>query len=312
MTKTLIAVVGNGKIARDEHIPAILASERFALAGIVSPGESRADPLPVFPSLSELLDKIPELQAVAICTPPAVQAGIALEALSAGKHVLMEKPPTNSISELEALQELANDKGQVLFQAWHSQHSEAVVQAKALLSEHGVVSFRIDWREDVRRWHPGQDWVWEPGGFGVCDPGINALSILTKVMPFPVFISRSRLVYPANRQGPIRVDLELTPGIGASDLMVCAFDWLAEGEQVWSLRFRTRDGREVVLENGGRRLLHGATLIHEDNRSEYRAVYARFADLLEKGESEVDAAPFRLMSDIFFKGSVEFGPEFHW
>ncbi len=37
-------------------------------------------------------------------------------------------------------------------------------------------------KEDVRRWHPGQDWIWEAGGFGVFDPGINALSILTEVL----------------------------------------------------------------------------------------------------------------------------------
>ena len=41
---------------------------------------------------------------------------------------------------------------------------------------------RIDWRESVRKWHPGQEWVWEPGGFGVCDPGINAMSIFTEIM----------------------------------------------------------------------------------------------------------------------------------
>ena len=38
------------------------------------------------------------------------------------------------------------------------------------------------WKEDVRVWHPGQAWIWEPG-IGVFDPGINALSVLTRILP---------------------------------------------------------------------------------------------------------------------------------
>ena len=44
-------------------------------------------------------------------------------------------------------------------------------------------SGRIIWKEDVHHWHPGQRWIWEPGGFGVFDPGINALSVLTEILP---------------------------------------------------------------------------------------------------------------------------------
>ena len=33
------------------------------------------------------------------------------------------------------------------------------------------------------RWHPGQEWIWQAGGFGVFDPGINALSIVTRILP---------------------------------------------------------------------------------------------------------------------------------
>jgi D-galactose 1-dehydrogenase/L-arabinose 1- dehydrogenase len=42
---------------------------------------------------------------------------------------------------------------------------------------------QLIWREDVRVWHPGQDWLLAAGGFGVFDPAINALSILTRVLP---------------------------------------------------------------------------------------------------------------------------------
>ncbi len=44
-----------------------------------------------------------DLDAVAICTPPQVRHAIARDAIEAGKHVLLEKPPTATLSELEDL-----------------------------------------------------------------------------------------------------------------------------------------------------------------------------------------------------------------
>ena len=50
----------------------------------------------------------------------------------------------------------------------------------------------ILWHEDVHKWHPGQQWIWEPGGFGVFDPGINAFSIATKIFPGGLFVQSRR------------------------------------------------------------------------------------------------------------------------
>jgi D-galactose 1-dehydrogenase len=54
----------------------------------------------------------------------------------------------------------------------------------------------VEWKEDVRQWHPGQQWIWQPGGLGVFDPGINALSIVTWMLPRPIFLTASELVFP--------------------------------------------------------------------------------------------------------------------
>ena len=88
----------------------------------------------------------------------------------------------------------------------HSRYNEAVDATKKILKRDGLKSARIDWRESVRKWHPGQEWVWEPGGFGVCDPGINALSILTAILPFPVYVESATLAFPAEEYGTITVN----------------------------------------------------------------------------------------------------------
>ena len=80
--------------------------------------------------------KLPDLDAVAICTPPQVRHEIASEALLAGKSVLLEKPPAATLSELEDLKRIATQAGKTLFTAWHAQYNDGVdAAAKALAGQ---------------------------------------------------------------------------------------------------------------------------------------------------------------------------------
>src|SRR5690606_40163452 len=65
----------------------------------------------------------------------------------------------------------------------HSRMALAVAAARRWLADRTIHEGRITWREDLRKWHPGQDWILDAGGMGVFDPGINALSILTEILP---------------------------------------------------------------------------------------------------------------------------------
>jgi predicted dehydrogenase len=56
----------------------------------------------------------PEIDAVAIATPVYAHFAMAKEALSAGKHVFLEKPMAASVAECEELVDLAAKKGLVL------------------------------------------------------------------------------------------------------------------------------------------------------------------------------------------------------
>ncbi|WP_137150170.1 Gfo/Idh/MocA family oxidoreductase [Devosia sp. FKR38] len=312
MAKRKIAVIGVGKIAQDQHLPVIDQSEDFELAATVSTRGVGHHGVPVFKTPGELFAAMPEISLVSICTPPGIRHQYVREALDAGKDVMMEKPPTTTISELDDLVAHADRLGRVLYQTWHSQYNAAVDRTKAILAEQGVVSARIDWRESVRKWHPGQDWVWEPGGFGVCDPGINALSIFTKVMPFPAFVSASKLTFPANRQTPIDVEITFKSGQPHQPVMSAGFNWLEESGEIWTIRFETGTGDVLRLEGGGRSLRINDELVLQHGDAEYAAMYDHFADLLDAGRSDVDAAPLRLMSDVFLMGARVNGPDFEW
>ena len=299
-----LAIIGLGKIARDQHLPAIAATEGIELSAIASP-HSRLDGVACFASLDDLLERGPALDAVALCTPPQGRQALAARALAAGLHVLLEKPPGATVAELRPLPRQASETGRTLFASWHTRFAPVVPAARAFLSEHPPKAVTITWKEDVRVWHPGQDWIFEPGGLGVFDPGINALSLITALLPDPLFVTEADLFVPENRQAPIAANLKLSNAAGLP--IRAEFDFRQSGEQSWDMRFETEAG-PCLISGGGTRMSQAGGIVVDEPEREYPALYRRFLDLVAKGESEIDDAPLVLVADAFLIGR-RFGVE---
>lgn len=298
MTDLRIAIVGFGKIARDQHLSAIAATPGATLAAVASRNASLPD-LPHFATIEELLEKGPPIDAVSLCTPPQVRRAQAAAALAAGKHVMLEKPPGTSVAELDPLMAIAADAKRTLFATWHSRHAPAVDPAREWLATRRIKSVHINWKEDVRVWHPGQAWIWEPGGLGVFDPGINALSILTRILPRPVFVTAAELAFPANRQAPIAATLTLTDLAGLP--VTAEFDFRQTGPQSWDILVEADQG-QMTLSRGGRIMAVDGKVVADAPDEEYRELYRRFVKLAATGASDVDLAPLRLVADAFLLG----------
>ncbi|WP_439363685.1 Gfo/Idh/MocA family protein [Bradyrhizobium sp. DASA03005] len=298
MTDLRIAIVGFGKIARDQHVAAIAATPGAMLAAVASRNASLPR-VPHFATIEELLQKGPPIDAVSLCTPPQVRRVQAAAALAAGKHVMLEKPPGTGVAELDPLIAMAAGAKRTLLATWHSRYAPAVEPARQWLAERRINSVHISWKEDVRVWHPGQGWIWEPGGLGVFDPGINALSILTRILPKPVFVTAAELAFPANCQAPIAANLNLTD---ISGLPVTAeFDFRQTGPQSWDILVETDQGR-LTLSSGGARMAVDGKVLAEGPDQEYRGLYRRFVELAAAGASDVDLTPLRLVADAFLLG----------
>jgi D-galactose 1-dehydrogenase len=297
-----LGIIGLGKIAQDQHLPVVTSNSAFEIAAVVSSRGAGYGQVPAFKKPAELFASGIQLDAVSLCMPPTPRFAIARAALEAGLHVLMEKPPTPTLGELDALRDLAEERGRVLFTTWHSQYNAAVDEAKRLLQGKTVTKLRVCWKEDVRHWHPGQEWVWEPGGFGVFDPGINAFSILTKVLPRPVFVQDSTLEVPSNRSTPIAAQVRFKPSWEGQADLAAELDWRQTGEQTWSISLGTADGLQVELNKGGSELLVDGRLVLAKPPAEYEGIYQHFASLLRSGQSHVDGAPLRLVADCFLLG----------
>lgn len=300
-----IALVGIGKIAIDQHVPSIEASNDWEVAATVS-RSGTVDGVPAFTDLDTMLAENPDIDVISLCLPPVPRFDYAAACLRAGRHVMLEKPPGATLAEVHALDAIAKDAGVTLFATWHSRMAKGVQAAKTALAGKTVEHGHIDWKENVRQWHPNQDWVFEPGGMGVLDPGINALSIMTEVLPSPVHLKTAVLHTPSNRQTPIRAEMEFTGNITAS------FDWLKEGDQTWEQRFTTTDGTVVHLLDGGNRCVVDGEEQTVDELGEYPALYARMAELVKNGESDVDLSPMVHVSDIMTLAHREIAPSFDW
>jgi D-galactose 1-dehydrogenase len=296
-----VGIVGVGKIARDQHIPSIGANQNFKLVAAAS-RNTQVTGLANFRTLEEMLEGAPELDAVAICTPPQTHYEGAKLALARGKHVLLEKPPCTSLAQLDHLVQLAREAGRTLYQTWHSRHAQGVAGAVRLLKDRKLRHVTITWKEDVLKWHPGQTWIWQAGGFGVFDPGINALSILTRLIPEPIYPKAARLFVPANLEAPIAAELELMSESGVR--IEAAFDFRQTGPQTWDIALETDRG-PMRLSAGGGILTVGEQPVPPDAgalASEYTSIYSEFAGLVSTGRSDVDARPLQLVADVFLVG----------
>lgn len=298
MTPIRLGLVGVGKIARDQHLPAIAGDPAFDLVAVADRG-GPAEGLKTYGDLDALLAGEPSLEAISLCTPPVGRHVLARAALKAGKAVMLEKPPGATVSEVEQLAAMAERRGLPLYCTWHSRMAAGVEPAREWLSDRRVTSARVVWKEDVRRWHPGQQWIWEPGGLGVFDPGINALSILTRIAPEALVLEGAALALPANRQAPIAAELMLRTEGGA--LVEAAFDWRQTGPQIWDIEVET-DGGTLVLRDGGARLSIDGEPRSLPEGGEYPNLYRRFADLVRSGRSDTDLKPFKLVADAFLLG----------
>jgi len=307
-----LAVVGMGKIAHDQHLPAIERSSSFQLAATVSRGGEAVNGLPYFRSIEELAASDVAIDAVSLCTPPQVRRTIAEFAIDRGWHVFLEKPPGATLAEVVALRDHAAAASVSLFASWHSRYAHGVEPARAWLADRTIERARIVWREDVRVWHPGQDWIWEPGGFGVFDPGINALSIATRILPRPMFVEHAQIDVPGNRASPIAARVAFRDTAGAPVEM--DLDFRQEGPQSWDIIVETDAGTLTLSKGGAVLSITGdqPAMPADDLHGEYAGLYRRFAAIVRAGVSDVDVAPLRLVADSFLRARINAVEDFIW
>src|SRR5690606_11517279 len=117
-----LAIVGVGKIVRDQHLPAVAANADYRLVAAAS-RNAQVEGVANYASIEQMLATVPSIDAVSLCMPPQYRHAAAVAALEAGKHVFLEKPPGATLSEGEDLAALSARKGVSLYASWHAIHA---------------------------------------------------------------------------------------------------------------------------------------------------------------------------------------------
>jgi len=290
-----IAIVGFGKIACEQHRPAIADSPDFQLAAIISSSAHAVD-VPVFRTLEDAFASGLALDAVALCTPPQVRQEVCDLATARGLAVLLEKPPAATVAQAQALAAMGSSRGVTVFAGWHSRFAPFVEEARTWCAAHDGLHGRIEWHEDHLKWHPGQAWLWQLGGLGVLDPGINSLSILTVIRPGAWHLSGAAFEQPENADTPRAARFSLGRN---GDHVDVSFRFAENTSETWSIQLRAENGDVLHLADGGAALsLNGGAFRRKAN-AEYAGVYRRFAELMRSGQCDVDTAALCLTEEAF-------------
>ena len=291
-----IAVYGLGKIALDQHIPAIEASNDFQLAATIS--RLKAVPgIPSFKTLQDLRDSLIDVDAIALCMPPGPRYQIASEAINAGYDLLLEKPPCATVYEAQSLFDAAQKAGVTIFASWHSRFAPMVDMAREWVDENGCDHFQVVWNENVLKWHPGQEWVSKAGGFGVLDPGINAISILNTIFDLDFDFENILFHKPSNWETPIAASFSTRARSGLVGEV--DFDWLTSDEDIWEIRFFSGSNK-MVLSHGGHKMFFNDAPVGAQlpKIEEYTSLYNHFSNLVRNKTSDFDTAPLRFVEQM--------------
>jgi len=126
----------------------------------------------------------PAIDAVHLTLPHYLHGQVALEALRAGKHVLVEKPMATSCEEADAMIRLSRETGKMLGVIFQNRYNPASLAMKRLLSSGEMgrmlcLRGRVSWHRDESYyrddWH-GR-WATECGGV-LINQAIHTLDLL--------------------------------------------------------------------------------------------------------------------------------------
>ena len=197
-TRRRVALVGVGVIGNHHGRVISELADRLELVAVVDTQRDRAQRLAdarggtAFTSLSEALATA-DIDIVVVCTPTGRHAEVAIEALEAGKHVIIEKPAETTVAKTDEIIEAQRKAGTlvtVISQHRFDRSTEVTLGAinrgdlGRLTS--GIAS--IDWWRGQSYYDSG-DWrgTWElDGGGALMNQGVHTVDLLIATLGRPV------------------------------------------------------------------------------------------------------------------------------
>lgn len=183
------AVVGLGAIARGAVLPAFTRSKSAKLVAVVSRDNNKAASVArefeatAHYSTNEYRECLanPEISAVYIATPPAAHESYAVEAASAGKHVLCEKPLAATVEQSARIVEACHRNRVLLMTAYRKYFEPSCLYLKQLIQKGDLGRIDVIHTGFSELYSPGTSLAWlvDPnlaGGGPLMDLGIYCVN----------------------------------------------------------------------------------------------------------------------------------------
>ncbi len=148
----------------------------------------------------------PDVDAVVIAVPPTFHLNLTLQALAAGKHVLVEKPAFLKMGDYDVVREARDRAKRVVLVGENDHYKPLAIRLRKLLAE-GVIGEMVfaHFSSIVKRLKPADDWRNDEamaGGDAFFEEGIHWLHLAGSLGPKITSIAGYR---PApSREGPDR------------------------------------------------------------------------------------------------------------
>ncbi|WP_297092553.1 Gfo/Idh/MocA family oxidoreductase [Thermococcus sp.] len=179
-----VGVIGCGNIFNLAHKRALRGIEGIRVVACMDIDAARAKEgakelgAKAFTSLDEFLDI--DLDVVEILTPTYTHAELALAALKAGKHVIVEKPIALTVEEAEKMIRTAEKEGLHLFVGHVRRFDLRWIQMKEVIKKRNILPMHIRKAEVQNLPFPKDYWYWDEnrsGGVAV-DLGVHVTDFL--------------------------------------------------------------------------------------------------------------------------------------
>ncbi|MBC2661817.1 oxidoreductase [Novosphingobium flavum] len=163
MTEIGVGLVGYGLGGRVFHAPFVAATPGLRLRAVVSgdPGKVQADwpGMAVVPSIEALL-ALPGIDLVVVSSPDHLHADHALQALAAGKHVVVDKPFATTLDDARRITAAAEAAGRLLT-VFHNRRWDADFLTLQDLIASGRLGEVVHLDSHFDRWRPEAAPVWK-------------------------------------------------------------------------------------------------------------------------------------------------------
>ncbi len=198
MKKLKIAVVGVGGISK-MHIKSYLASPKVELYAFCDINKERLEMMGklygitrLYTDEAKMLEELPEIDAVSVCTWNSAHAPCSIMALNAGKHVLCEKPMAMNADEAKAMRDAAEKNGKLLMIGFVRRFGNDCKTVKNLVEGEKLGDIYYAKASYLRRNGAPGGWFGDKsrsGGGPLIDLGVHVIDMARYLMDKPKVVS---------------------------------------------------------------------------------------------------------------------------